>query len=191
MSAERQASMADRKAERHGKQADIIRLYDDASLDLHRLLERKLGNPQEAEEVAQDALEKLCRQAERENIIDLRKFLFTVANRLALNVLRHRGVESSYLAREHNANVGEAFQEYGIDPERVLDGAQRLELAWRAISRLPEKTRRIFLLSRFDGASYPEIAARVGLSRKAVEYHMKRALRSVVAAARASKLGNP
>ena len=183
--------MADRKAERHGEQADIISLYDDASPELHRLLERKLGNPQEAEEVAQDALEKLCRQAERENIIDLRKYLFTVANRLALNVLRHRGVESSYLAREHNANVSGAFQEYGIDPERVLDGKQRLELAWQAIARLPEKTRSIFLLSRIDGASYPEIAARVGLSRKAVEYHMKRALRSVVAAARASKLGNP
>ena len=42
-------------SERPRNQADIIELYDDASPELQRLLQRKLGSRAEAEEIMHDA----------------------------------------------------------------------------------------------------------------------------------------
>jgi RNA polymerase sigma-70 factor (ECF subfamily) len=63
-----------------------------------------------------------------------------------------------------------------------LVAERQLELVQGALAALPEKTRYVFLLHRFEGHTYATIAARLGLSAKAVEYHMSRALDAVMAA---------
>ena len=80
------------------QRAEIVDFYEHASPDLHRLLSRRLGNAEDAREVAHDAFEKLLRQAEREDIRDLRRFFFTMANRMALDVLRRREVRRRFCA---------------------------------------------------------------------------------------------
>lgn len=47
----------------------------------------------------------------------------------------------------------------------------------KVLSSLPSKTETVFRLSRFNGMSNKEIAAVLGLSEKAVEYHMTRSLK--------------
>ncbi|RYG00151.1 MAG: RNA polymerase sigma-70 factor, partial [Chitinophagaceae bacterium] len=42
---------------------------------------------------------------------------------------------------------------------------------------LPEMTRRIFLLSRFDEMTYPEIARALDISTRTVERHMSTAFK--------------
>jgi RNA polymerase sigma-70 factor (ECF subfamily) len=44
------------------------------------------------------------------------------------------------------------------------------------LNRLPEKTRRIFLLNRYQGLSYKDIAEQMGLSVKTIEFHISKAL---------------
>jgi len=44
------------------------------------------------------------------------------------------------------------------------------------LSRLPVRTRQIFMLSRFSELSYPDIAGHLGISTSSVEKHMMRAL---------------
>ena len=41
---------------------------------------------------------------------------------------------------------------------------------------MPEKTRRIFIMSRYEGKSYLTIAQETGLSVKSVEFHISKAL---------------
>ena len=86
-----------RQPKKQLQKAEIVDFYDHASPDLHRFLTRKLGNGEEAEEVAHDAFEKLLRQVEHENIKDLRRFFFTMANRMALDALRRREVQGRFL----------------------------------------------------------------------------------------------
>ena len=165
-----------RQTHGQGKLAEIVQLYDHASPELHRLLVHKLGNAEEAREVAQDTFEKLLRHAEREDVRDVRRLAFTVANRLALDVLRRRGVKARYV-REHGIADTERIAE--DDPERLSMGREQLDAVQRALSALPPKTRHIFLLHRFGSYTYVEIARQVGVSAKAVEYHMNRALAAV------------
>ncbi|MDE0348174.1 MAG: RNA polymerase sigma factor [Gammaproteobacteria bacterium] len=160
-------------------------LYRDVSPELHRLLVRKLGNSGEAEEIAHDAFEKLLRLDGREDIADLRRFFFTMANRMALDVLRRRQMQDRH-TREHLAvEVGERTIE--DDPERVLIRRERLTTVQRALAGLPSKTRYVFLLHRFEGYTYGEIAKTVQLSQKSVEYHMNRALQAISLALRINK----
>jgi len=46
----------------------------------------------------------------------------------------------------------------------------------KAIGRLPEESRRVFHLSRFEEKKYEEIASELGISVNTVKYHIKRAL---------------
>jgi RNA polymerase sigma-70 factor (ECF subfamily) len=48
-----------------------------------------------------------------------------------------------------------------------------------ALQRLPERSRQVFYLSRFEGLTQREIAVRLRLSRTSVEKHMRRALECV------------
>lgn len=50
------------------------------------------------------------------------------------------------------------------------------EVVW---TKLPERCRRVFLLSRMEGMSNAEIAARLGVSVKTVENQMTRALKTL------------
>ena len=165
------------------QKAQIVDFYDHASPDLKRLLVRRLGDGDEAQEVAQDAFEKLLRQAEREDIKDLRRFFFTMANRLALDVLRRREVQSRFL-REQQARDQRDLSTHD-DPERILLGRERLATVRNVLGALPRKTRHVFLLHRFEGYTYAEIARQVGLSQKSVEYHMNRALTAISTVAEA------
>ena len=165
------------------RQAEVIRLYDDASPELQRLLRRKLGNRQEAEEIAQDAFAKLCELVEREDIKDLRKYFFTMANRRAVDVLRRRKVQQGHLMRERAGDgTAPVDANFGGSPEVAAIQAQKLALVKQALRGLPAKTRHVFLLHRFQGYTYQDIAGQLGLSRKAVEYHLGRALSAILSA---------
>jgi RNA polymerase sigma-70 factor (ECF subfamily) len=70
-----------------------------------------------------------------------------------------------------------------IDPEIFLQINDSLETQeaeqqiYAAIAALPEKTREIFELSRFESKKYHEIAESMGISVKTVEARMSEALR--------------
>lgn len=77
-------------------------------------------------------------------------------------------------------NHMEKMPEQGVAPNQTDGGAEDQELKAllsAAISSLPEKTQRVFLLSRRDGLTYKEIAEDQDISVKTVENQMSRALR--------------
>jgi RNA polymerase sigma factor (sigma-70 family) len=67
----------------------------------------------------------------------------------------------------------------GADPHAALEARDQLRRAEEAIARLKPKTRDIFLMHRFDGMSYEEIAAKQGMSVKGVEKQIAKALVAV------------
>ncbi len=61
------------------------------------------------------------------------------------------------------------------EPE-MLYSHEIQDLLRQALSKMPEKTRRIFIMSRYEGKSYLTIAQETGLSVKSVEFHISKAL---------------
>jgi RNA polymerase sigma-70 factor (ECF subfamily) len=65
-------------------------------------------------------------------------------------------------------------------PENPADVLQYKELQAkiaRILERLPERCGKIFMMNRFEGLKYSEIAERLSLSIKTVEANMGRALK--------------
>ena len=60
--------------------------------------------------------------------------------------------------------------------ENVLALQDLTEAVERSLQTLPQKSQTVFRLSRFDHLTIPEIAQRLNLSEKAVEYHLTKAL---------------
>lgn len=63
-----------------------------------------------------------------------------------------------------------------FDPEEVFS-SEITEIVRKALESLPEQTRRIFEMSRYEQMSVKEIAERTSLSAKSVEYHITRSLK--------------
>jgi RNA polymerase sigma-70 factor (ECF subfamily) len=60
--------------------------------------------------------------------------------------------------------------------ETRIEHEQELALVRAAILQLPERCRQVYLLNRIDGLSYSQIAQHCGISVKAVEKHIGKAL---------------
>ena len=61
------------------------------------------------------------------------------------------------------------------DPDKIFS-EEIQNIINETLSQLPKKTRKIFLLNRNDGFSYEEIAEKMNLSIKSIEYHISKAL---------------
>ena len=141
---------------------------------LVRLADALVRDQAVAEEVVQDVMLELWRR--REQLTpdgSPQAYLFQATRNRALNHLRHLQVQRraqphvlDHMARESTAPVAAEADE--------MDAAVR-----RAIDELTPRCREVFELSRVQGLRYAEIAATLGISVKAVEAQMTRALRTL------------
>ena len=131
----------------------------------------------ESEDLAQETFATLWTTRDRiDPTRNIRSFLFTIARNKALNhlnMLRTRltdplekgsvalSIES--LNSEHILSRIDA-----MDMKRIID---------MVYEKMPELTRKIFVMNRDEGLTYEEIADATGLTPKKVEYNMVKALK--------------
>ena len=141
---------------------------------LVRLAERMLRDRGVAEEIAQDVMLELWRRKDRLQAEGSpQAYLFQSTRNRALNHLRHLRVEQQ--AVPHLA--GDSPSSPSASHELV--NAEIQEALRTAIGDLPPRCRQVFELSRVRGLRYAEIAQTLGVSVKAVEAQMGRALKSL------------
>jgi len=149
--------------------AEINQLYKDTSDELRRLLVRKLGDEEAADSLAQDAYLKLLRIKHNHDVGDLRRYLFSMAVRLALNVLRKRKLDSQYYSCREKSALLSAKDSPAY---RVLLDELKQETLKESLAQLPDKTRYIFLLQQFRALSTGDIAKRLNVSKALIETHL-------------------
>ncbi|WP_159981688.1 MULTISPECIES: RNA polymerase sigma factor [unclassified Novosphingobium] len=96
----------------------------------------------------------------------------------AINLIR----DETRQARRRSGNLHVCAEDVPLsagDPVATLEARDILARLEATMALLKPRTREIFLAHRIDGFSYGEIAARTGLSVKAVEKHMSRAIAHV------------
>ncbi len=143
--------------------------------ELLRYLRRRLGDGEAAEDLAQETLSRMMKYRQARDIDDRRLMLFRIANNLVLEFQRARGRHRA-AAHVSLADAGPLPAE-GPSTETIVDAQRAVDLLLKhTITGLPPKCRLAFMLNRFDGLSYPQVAARMGISVKMVEKHITRAL---------------
>lgn len=135
---------------------------------------RRVGSPSEAEDLTQEVMARILNRAENGPIGNIDGYVFHAA----ANLLRERGRQA---ALRRSAQLIELGPELSADaeartPERIALGRDTLKQVIKALYELPERTRTVFILNRFEDMSAAEIAGRLEVSVSAVEKHMMRAL---------------
>ena len=147
---------------------------------LVRFAERIVGDRARAEEVVQDTLLQLWRRrASLDPRGTVQAWLFHAVRNRALNVIRHDGIvarATAKLATTHSIHRNERDPS---DADTAVAEAE-LHLAIDAVvAAFPPRCREVFILSRRHGMRQTQIAAKLGISLKAVEAHITRALREL------------
>jgi len=131
-----------------------------------------------AEELAQDVFLKLHQSAPRyQPAARFRTFLYRIASNHCLNELR-RGEYAARRARERDDAAPIEVDDLpggGATPEEQAAGSALSRAVDGLLERLPEKQRAAFVLCRFQGLSYEEIALVLDSSVPAVKSLIHRA----------------
>lgn len=123
-----------------------------------------------AEDCVQDVFLKIWKDRKSISVsISVRSYLVTAVKNNCLNILRKKKLELNY--EQYILNT---YDEYNAGDLYSVEELQNM--IDRAIERLPEKFREVFLMSRFEQLTYREIADKKNISVKTVEAHMHKAL---------------
>ena len=135
---------------------------------LYRFLWRKTRDEQTSLDLVQELFLNIWKH--RKNLDESRSvkpYLYRSANNLAINHLKKKAVRQSYFVATPSAGLQSRpdgkreFQEYLDD----------------VLQDLPEDQRIVFILNKFEGFKYAEIAETLQISIKTVESRMSKALK--------------
>jgi RNA polymerase sigma-70 factor (family 1) len=128
-----------------------------------------IKNAARAEEITQDVFMSVWNHRhELPSIQNFRGYLFVLTRNRTISALRER------VTRYDETEKDEL--ESGLNPEGVLEYRQLSESLQRGIDQLPPRRKEIFIMSRFDGKTYDEIAHHLSISKSAVNKHIIEAL---------------
>lgn len=134
---------------------------------------RRVNNAEDAEELVQEVFLYLLKRNVTDQIDNLEAYLFRVAANAYKDYLRYhiiRGKGQRYSLED----VPEPLWE--ISAERVVIAKQSLSRLKKALDKLPERTRDVFVMRAIQSRPYAEISTIMDLSTRAVEKHMAKAL---------------
>jgi RNA polymerase sigma-70 factor (ECF subfamily) len=99
-------------------------------------------------------------------------------SRMATNLLRDRARAAATHQSDRYVTVDEESLP-AADQQKLLESRDMLRRVEGAMLKLRPITREIFMAHRLDGLSHAQIAERTGLSVKAVEKHMSKAIAQI------------
>lgn len=140
--------------------------------DLVMFAYRWTRNADDAEEIVQDVFVKLWEDHETINItVSLKSYLLkTILNR-CINLHKHNKVRDL-----HHSYVLSLQDNFDLDTENYITYSELREKLQKALEVLPEEISMVFIMNRFKGLKYHEIARILGVSVRTIEVRMGKAL---------------
>lgn len=126
-----------------------------------------------SEEIAQELFINFWENAPRlEVTISFKSYLYTSAKNHAFNYMKKYKIREKY----HQLSTSAEVSDKGHDR---IDSTVFNDLIQKALDILPDKCREIFVLSKYEGLTYDEIADYMGLSKKTIENQMGIGLKKI------------
>lgn len=146
---------------------EIVKKYS-AVIYTHALTYIK--NAVQAEEITQDIFMNLWqRREELPHISNFRGYLYAMVRNRTISEFRKK------ILALNDQKVDE-LESLSPGPVDSVEMRQLLEILMLGIQKLPTRRKQVFIMSRFDGMSYDEIARKLGISKSSVNQHIVEAL---------------
>ncbi len=169
-------NMTDQDQSLHDLSARIIAGDDSAFRQLYAVLSIPLldyamsivKDKEISEDIVQDIFTRIwLKRADLNPDLSIKAYLYRATRNAALNLLRHENI-----ATQSEGSI----QVFYYAPEMTDDLDEVNKKLEKAIGRLPNKCRTVFLMNKIDGLTYTEIAEILDISVNTVKTQMGRAL---------------
>ena len=114
---------------------------------------------------AQEAFIKLWENCKKVTLGKAKSYLYTVANNMMLNEVKHQKVVLRYQKLQPVEHTNET-------PEFLMEKEEYFQKYQKALEKLSEEQRVAFMLNKAEGKKHEEIAEMLGVTRKVVEYRI-------------------
>ncbi|GAB3030243.1 RNA polymerase sigma factor [Spirosoma pulveris] len=146
-------------------------LYERYWYDLFALAKRKLRDEAMASDMAQELFLRLWQKRRTLLINNVGAYLTTSLKHLIVDHVRAQLQGEKYASHFVYTPPTDT-----LNTLHSVQFSQLTESLHQALEQLPDKTREVFVLNRFEQLTTREISARLGLSEKAIEYHLSRSV---------------
>jgi len=153
-------------------------LFRQYKRDMNRIAYSRLGCPDDADDVVQDAFVRYAIQEQKQDktarIETPKFFLFRIVSNLVIDRLRQqqrRGIHTSI------DEIGQNLVDPKPQPCEQLASRQQLKRLAQALEELPANCKAAILMSRLDGLSHAEIAEKLDVSKSMVSKYIMQAVK--------------
>lgn len=149
--------------------------------ELLNFLSRTVSDRDTAADLAQESYARvLAVQQAGQSVHDPRALLYRTARNLVIDQYRRADVrDETSEARLANAEGLDGFAgPRSLEPDAILSSREGVSAIVATIDRLPPRCREAFILYKFDGLSYAEIAEQMGISTRTVEMQLQIAMQA-------------
>ena len=105
------------------------------------------------------------------HIKSFRSYLFRMTKNAVFDIFEHKSVQTRY--EQRLLHVEDLLTD---DISTKVATEDLLMIIDMAVEQMPEQRQRVFRLSRYEGLSHQQIAQKLGVTPKTVEYHIRTAL---------------
>ena len=140
--------------------------------DVRRFVGRRTACAQEAADLTQETFLRAFLAYRRREVAYPRRLLYRTARNLLADRGRRQSREPAPLEHGHGSVPGRSRS----GPSERLEQEEAVRVIRHTVQSLPARCREVFILNRFGGLSYREVAERMNISPKTVEKHMIRAI---------------
>lgn len=127
----------------------------------------KIGNKEEAEDLTQDVFLKLMDYQQMLRVDTIKFFIFTISRNLVYDYLRHH-----YKRLEVTSYIYDQAKTCTNETEEQIITNDLLLLEKKKVSQLSEQRRRVYVMTRFENKTLPEVSRILNLSSRTVENHL-------------------
>jgi RNA polymerase sigma factor (sigma-70 family) len=151
-------------------------LADQLALLRRRLIQRGRSSRRDLDDLIQEGFLRLCvyQQERKVPVRDPVAFLVDVVEKVHIDRVRRATLTRRIFSTQPFEEVDSV--DTSSLPEQDAEAQELIERIEKSLSAANPRTREAFLLHRFDGMSYAEIAARFSISTRAVTNHIAKAL---------------
>lgn len=128
-----------------------------------------------AEDIVSEVFCKIWKNSSFESVTSsYRYYLFSSVRNEAYSYLRAEFTKFDSLETYHNPEASP-----GQRPDQITQYEETYHRVKELVEQLPPQCRKVFLMNRFEGMRYQEIAEELGLSVKTVDSHLVKAVKLV------------